>query len=410
MASIPDSPRIASDRVRVLSESDQALVRTLLLMRPTIPVRITADPEDGAVPQFLLDGENAVLARVEAHPGGAYRLASLSPTDAPAPPSKTIAFVFERPPSLAEVEAVRALPEGGSALFVSAPGAHSSVRRSRALTDAVRAIGAGEVLEITWSSADRGHDVVLDGVEPADGRAQLELLLAAAAERVMVPFDDLLDDEERSELCANTSHSPDRYPAASLSAWRVIDAERVRGGTVVLFTGLSGSGKSTIAKALATDLATATERGVTLLDGDEVRQMLSSGLGFSAGDRARNVQRIGYVASLVAQQGGIVLAAPIAPFDAGRQEIRERADRMGVGFLLVHVATSLEECELRDRKGLYARARSGEIPDFTGISSPYEIPEDADLRIDAARVPVEDAVGILARELRDRGALDSPYR
>jgi sulfate adenylyltransferase len=160
---------------------------------------------------------------------------------------------------------------------------------------------------------------------------------------------------------------------------------------VVFFTGLSGSGKSTIARALADELADEDGRRVTLLDGDEVRQHLSRGLGFDAASREINIDRIAWVAALVAEHGGIAVAAPIAPFASGRANARALARAHGA-FLLVHVSTPLEVCEARDRKGLYARARAGEIPEFTGISSPYEPPEDADVTIDTTDLTVEEAV------------------
>ncbi len=130
---------------------------------------------------------------------------------------------------------------------------------------------------------------------------------------------------------------------------------------------------------------------MTLLDGDEVRQVLSAGLGYDAASRAANIERIAYVAALVAAHGGIAIAAPIAPFAAGRQHARELAERHGA-FVLVHVSTPLAVCEARDRKGLYARARAGEIADFTGVSSPYEAPDDADVVIDTTTVEVGEAV------------------
>ncbi|MFV2145927.1 adenylyl-sulfate kinase [Isoptericola sp. G70] len=163
-----------------------------------------------------------------------------------------------------------------------------------------------------------------------------------------------------------------------------------REGTVVFFTGLSGSGKSTVARALAAELDD-EGRHTTLLDGDEVRQHLSKGLGFDKASRELNVERIGYVASLVAYHGGTAVAAPIAPFASGRARVRELAEAAG-RFVLVHVSTPLEVCEARDRKGLYAKARAGEIPEFTGISSPYEVPEDADVVVDTSVTSVEDAV------------------
>lgn len=170
------------------------------------------------------------------------------------------------------------------------------------------------------------------------------------------------------------------------------------GGLVVLFTGLSGSGKSTIAKALADRLRLSDPRGVTLLDGDEVRTMLSSGLGFGREDRELNVRRIGWVAALVAEHGGIALCAPIAPYESMRSEVRAMAEDHG-RFLLVHVATPLEVCEERDRKGLYARARRGEIPSFTGISDPYESPTDADVVIDTSTSDVASCVEAVYAEI-----------
>ncbi|MBE0009071.1 MULTISPECIES: adenylyl-sulfate kinase [unclassified Arthrobacter] len=163
-------------------------------------------------------------------------------------------------------------------------------------------------------------------------------------------------------------------------------------GLVVLFTGFSGSGKSTLARELVERLRIVDSRSTTLLDGDSVRRMLSSGLGFSRADREMNVRRIGWVASQIAGAGGIAVCAPIAPYDSTRQEIRDMAELVG-DFLLVHVSTPLAICEQRDRKGLYAKARAGLINEFTGIDSPYEIPTDPDrCSIDTSSVAVEDGV------------------
>jgi sulfate adenylyltransferase len=154
-----------------------------------------------------------------------------------------------------------------------------------------------------------------------------------------------------------------------------------RRGVTVFFTGLSGSGKSTLAKALTARLLEDGRRTVTLLDGDEVRRLLSPGLGFSRADRDLNIRRIGFVVAEVTRHGGLAVCAPIAPFAEVRAQVRAAVEEVG-DLVLVHVATPLAECERRDRKGLYARARRGEIPDFTGISSPYEEPVDADLVVD----------------------------
>lgn len=152
-------------------------------------------------------------------------------------------------------------------------------------------------------------------------------------------------------------------------------------GTVLFFTGLSGSGKSTIARAARNRLVEDGER-VTLLDGDVVRRHLSAGLGFAAADRDTNIRRIGWVAAEIAHHGGVAICSPIAPFERTREEVRQMATSRGATFILVHIATPLAECERRDRKGLYARARRGEIPEFTGISSPYEVPDAPELRLD----------------------------
>ncbi|WP_281965229.1 adenylyl-sulfate kinase [Serinicoccus marinus] len=163
-------------------------------------------------------------------------------------------------------------------------------------------------------------------------------------------------------------------------------------GVVVLLSGLSGSGKSTLARALRDRLVEDEGRAVSLLDGDVVRRHLSAGLGFSPEDRETNIRRIGWIAAEIARHGGIAIASPIAPFERTRQDVRAMVEGRGGRLVLVHVATPLEECERRDRKGLYARARAGEIPDFTGISSPYEVPTDATLTLDTTGQDVDPLV------------------
>jgi sulfate adenylyltransferase len=177
-------------------------------------------------------------------------------------------------------------------------------------------------------------------------------------------------------------------------------------GLVLFFTGLSGSGKSTLARALVDRLLEQGRRTVTSLDGDVVRRNLSAGLTFSREDRETNIRRIGWVAAEISRHGGVAVVSPIAPFDETRQQVRAMVDEAGGAFFLVHVATPLEECERRDRKGLYARARAGEIPEFTGISSPYEEPADADVRVDTTGRTIEDALGDVLVALRDEGYLD----
>ena len=173
-------------------------------------------------------------------------------------------------------------------------------------------------------------------------------------------------------------------------------------GFTVFFTGLSGSGKSTIANVLRVKFLEMGGRPVTLLDGDLVRKHLSSELGFSREHRDLNIRRIGYVASEITKNGGIAICAPIAPYDGLRKEVRGMIQPHG-GFILVHIATPLEVCEQRDRKGLYAKARAGLVQQFTGISDPFEAPEDAEVTIDTADLSPEEAAQEIFLHLERQG-------
>lgn len=181
-----------------------------------------------------------------------------------------------------------------------------------------------------------------------------------------------------------------RYPALS------------KQGLTLFFTGLSGAGKSTIAKVVLAKLLELGGRPVTLLDGDVVRKNLSSELGFSREHRNLNIRRIGYVASEITKNGGIAICAPIAPYAEVRREVRQMISQYG-GFIEIHVATSLEICEGRDRKGLYAKARAGVIKEFTGISDPYEAPENPELRIDTHGLTIEEAAQKVFLYLEQQG-------
>ncbi|RKS72062.1 sulfate adenylyltransferase [Actinomadura pelletieri DSM 43383] len=212
-----------------------------------------------------------------------------------------------------------------------------------------------------------------------------------------------LTRERLDELLDAGEPIPDWFtPPAVARELALARPPKLSRGITVFFTGLSGSGKSTVARGLADALIERGGRTVTLLDGDVVRRMLSSGLTFSRADRDLNIRRIGFVAAEITRHGGTAICAPIAPYAATRAEVRRMVSAVG-DFILVHVSTPLEECERRDRKGLYAKARAGVIPEFTGISDPYEEPEDADLTLDTSRMSPQQAVDKVLDLLVDGG-------
>ena len=177
---------------------------------------------------------------------------------------------------------------------------------------------------------------------------------------------------------------------------------RSKQGFTVFFTGLPSSGKSTVANVLMVKLLEIGGQPITLLDGDLVRRHLSSELGFSKEHRDINIRRIGWVASEITKNGGIAICAPIAPYDSVRKEVRQMISDRG-GFILVHVATPLEVCEQRDRKGLYAKARAGIIKEFTGVSDPYEEPADAEVVLNTDGVTPEQCAQRLILHLEKQG-------
>ncbi len=226
-----------------------------------------------------------------------------------------------------------------------------------------------------------------------------------------VPVDEVAEDEKVLNISGTELRRrlhegldiPDwfSYPEV-IQELRRTHPPRHRQGLTVLFTGLSGAGKSTIANALMVKLMELGDRPVTLLDGDLVRKHLSSELGFSKEHRDLNILRIGYVASEITKNGGIAICAPIAPYTATRHKVREMIEPVG-GFIEVHVATSLEVCESRDRKGLYAKARAGIIKEFTGISDPYEVPERPEVTIDTQEISPDLAAHRILIKLESLG-------
>ncbi|MHB1140960.1 MAG: bifunctional sulfate adenylyltransferase/adenylylsulfate kinase [Sulfuricaulis sp.] len=216
-----------------------------------------------------------------------------------------------------------------------------------------------------------------------------------------------------NELYDHLSHDQEIPPWFSfpdvLAELRKVCPPRRRQGITLFFTGLSGSGKSTLAKILYAKFIEAGGRPVTLLDGDVVRHNLSSELGFSRQHRDLNIRRIGFVASEITKNGGVAICAPIAPYAAARRAARELIEQHGA-FIEIHVATPLEVCEARDRKGLYAKARKGLIPEFTGISDPYETPENPEIRIDTTSLTPAHAAQEIVLFLFQSGYLDDNQR
>lgn len=217
-----------------------------------------------------------------------------------------------------------------------------------------------------------------------------------------------ISDAELRERLEHGRELPDWFtPPEVADELRAAWPPRARQGFTVFMTGLSGSGKSTVAHALMARLLELGDRRATLLDGDLVRHNLSSELGFSREHRDINVRRIGWVASQITRHGGIAVCAPIAPFRSIRDEVRRLVEPNG-GYALVHVSTPLEVCEQRDVKGLYAKARAGKIPQFTGISDPYEEPDDAEVTVDTSEVTAADATQRVLDWLVAEGYLPEP--
>ena len=181
---------------------------------------------------------------------------------------------------------------------------------------------------------------------------------------------------------------------------------RARQGFTLFFTGLSGSGKSTVANAVMVKLMERGGRAVTLLDGDVVRKHLSSELGFSKEHRDLNIRRIGFVAAEITRNGGAAICTPVAPYASTRRDVRAMVEAANGGFIEIHVATPIEECERRDRKGLYAKARAGQITGFTGIDDPYEAPVEPELRIDTTDCTPDEAAQQVLLKLESLGYID----
>ncbi|MGH1561499.1 adenylyl-sulfate kinase [Mumia sp. DW29H23] len=337
-----------------------------------------AVPDDLRGPVELLDPEGLPLATYDPESGtvhgldqptyGAFRRLHLPPSEVRAAHPDAIAVLVEQPLTTEDVDAITAAEErtGRHAVLLVRSG--PDPRRTVTVPALVRAtLAALPDRPVVAVALARRPD-------PADDADLAAAVLAAYADEVLA--------------VAGTGTPTDRVAAVVAADQPPLD-ER---GLVVFFTGLSGSGKSTIARALYDLVLEDGRRTVTSLDGDVVRHHLSKGLGFSKEDRETNIARIGWIAAEIARHRGIAICSPIAPFDATRKQVRAMVEEAGGSFALVHVATPLEECERRDRKGLYAKARAGVIPEFTGISSPYEVPDDALVAVDTTGRTVQDVL------------------
>jgi sulfate adenylyltransferase len=273
------------------------------------------------------------------------------------------------------LRALVAAAYGATHLFTDEP-------EAPAVATAIPVMSAGD-----WAY-DRTAEVwrPLALIEPGTERADL----------AMGELEDLLDRGEEVPAWFT--------PPAVAAELRRARPPRSDRGLVIFLTGLSGSGKSTIARGLRDALSERGDRSVSLLDGDLVRELLSAGLTFSRADRDLNIARIGFVATEVARHGGIAICAPIAPYAEARARVRSMVREVG-DFLLVHVATPVQVCEARDRKGLYAKARAGVIGNFTGVSDPYEEPTDAELTIDTSAMSRQQSVDAVLRLLITGGWL-----
>ncbi|WP_425524699.1 adenylyl-sulfate kinase [Saccharopolyspora ipomoeae] len=369
------------------AEEPSGVLRRLRPPADQVRSGLPAGPVLGVLPSAPLHHRELAQVRESAAELGAHVLL-LPRMTGPRPEVLVQAVLAARPE----------LPEGTT--IVPVPLVHRADPKRDALLTAHVAAAYGATHLLSEAALDHAPIPVVEPPEVVRDRSDRWLPAARVAPADTRPG---LSDERLRALLDGGEELPDWFttPAIAEQQRRLHPPLAARGFTV-LFTGLSGAGKSTLARALRDELSRHDHRAVTLLDGDVVRRTLCEGLGFSAEDRSRNVRRIGYVAAEITRHGGAAICAPIAPYHADRDAVRRMVCESG-GFVLVHVATPLRECERRDRKGLYRKARSGSIPEFTGVSAPYEEPDDADLVLDTSALSQDEAVERVVALLRARG-------
>jgi sulfate adenylyltransferase len=437
--------------VPVTLEVPASLVEALDLTNPLQRVLVVTDPEGAPVAAVDVTdswptregmcGVGGAVRRLGDGGHGPFQRLRRGPEDIRAllPPGRVLGVIADRPlhrPQLAQIaQATRVLAAHLLVLIpISEPGPDRLppevlVRAVFAARDRMPPVTIVAV-PIT-SRGDEIRDALLRArIAAAYGVTHLlstgETMLSGGGPRVLVPRELAYDNRDgqwrwrddippRNRKLALTPaeiddlldrgfplpewHTP---PAVAKELARVRPPRRQR-GLVIFFTGLSGSGKSTVARHVADALRESGERTVTFLDGDVVRRELSAGLTFSKADRDLNIRRIGWVAAEVARHHGLAICCPIAPYAKARETARAMAAAAGAGFLLIWISTPLEVCEQRDRKGLYAKARAGQITGMTGIDDPYEEPTDADLVLDTSDMSVDDAASLVMEYLTEHG-------
>ena len=298
---------------------------------------------------------------------------------------------------------------------------HAIIRRNYGCTDFIVEHGHASPAPIAPNGAGEFHPSCAAQELVREHQSELGIAIFPAPRlgysprvRRYVPVGDGGAEEETAwlddaELARRISHGEEvpgwfTYPEV-LETLRAVHPPPHKQGIALFFTGLSGSGKSTLAKIMYGKFIEEGRRPVTLLDGDVVRRHLSSELGFSKPHRDLNVRRIGFVASEITKNGGVVICAPIAPYAGTRRDVREMVEAHGA-MIEIHVSTPIEVCEARDRKGLYAKARKGIIPEFTGVSDPYEEPESPELDIDTSNLTPMQAAQEIYLYLLAKGYID----
>ena len=408
-----DPADLGTTRVATLDADGLDLLELVLLgAAPLTTLLRTLNAEESISPLIQLnDGENTPLAHISGDTisplqplargvgpqwNAEFRRSAHDVQGEVAPlGGGAIALAVHTPPSTSEIErAVAAVhATGANVLLIAAlvsrtiPPSDGAMRRVGPAGVARSVVAAATEISLQLPSVRIIPLIIPWPLRPGGPSADEEEVASqilkqyGASATIFGADQNALSETELAEL----------LPAASRAEVERVRSSRSVRPAVVLFTGLSGSGKSTVARAVAERLQDDGAANVVLLDGDEMRRRISQDLGFDRASRNKNVERIAEAAALIASQGGVAIAAPIAPFTEGRARAREIASA-AAPYLLVYISTPLEVCLSRDRKGLYAKARTGEVQEFTGISSPYEAPTDADLMIDASVVPVERAV------------------